>query len=55
MGQEKRHMASTEPYFYDSAYVLTKRDHALPIDEYGMYIVAREVDNDRNTQAKSNP
>ena len=42
------HMASTEPNFYDSAYVLTKRDHALPIDEYGKCIVAREVDNDSN-------
>ena len=42
------HMASTEPYFYDSAYVLTKRDQSLPIDEYGKCIVASEVDNDSN-------
>ena len=26
------HMTSTEPYFYDSAYKLVKKEYALPID-----------------------
>ena len=29
------HMASTEPFFYDSAYKLVKREYALPIDTNG--------------------
>ena len=28
------HMASTEPYFYDTAYSPVNRNYAIPIDEY---------------------
>ena len=31
------HMASTEPFFYDTAYKHVKRDYALPIDENGVF------------------
>ena len=37
------HTASTEPYYYDSAYKLVKRDYALPIDENGKCVVANEI------------
>ena len=40
------HAASTEPYFYDSAYVPVKRAYALPVDEYGECILARELHTD---------
>ena len=29
------HMASTEPFFYDSSYKLVKKEYALPIDTNG--------------------
>ena len=37
------HMASTEPFFYDSAYKLVKREYALPIDANGRCITAKKV------------
>ena len=37
------HTASTEPYFYDSAYKPVKRDFALPIDECGKCVLADEI------------
>ena len=40
------HMASTEPYFYDSAYKPVKRDYALPIDEFGKCVLAKEITGD---------
>ena len=40
---ESSHTASTEPYFYDSAYQLVKRPHAIPIDENGKCIIAKQV------------
>ena len=40
------HTASTEPYFYDSAYNPVKREFALPVDEYGRCILATEVATD---------
>ena len=41
---ESSHTASTEPYFYDSAYQLVKRPHAIPIDEnHGKCIIAKPV------------
>ena len=40
---ESGHTASTEPYFYDSAYQLVKRPHAIPIDENGKCIIAKQV------------
>jgi len=29
------HTASAEPYYYDAAYQLVKRNYAIPIDENG--------------------
>ena len=40
---ESGHTASTEPYFYDSAYQLVKRPYAIPIDENGKCIIAKQV------------
>ena len=40
---ESSHTASTEPYFYDSAYQLVKRPYAIPIDENGRCILAKEI------------
>ena len=40
---ESGHTASTEPYFYDSAYQLVKRPHAIQIDENGKCIIAKQV------------
>ena len=40
---ESSHTASTEPYFYDSAYQLVKRPYAIPIDENGKCITAKQV------------
>ena len=37
------HMASTEPFFYDSAYKLVKREYALPIDTNGRCVTAKKV------------
>ena len=34
------HMASTEPFFYDCAYKLVKKEYALPIDTNGRCITA---------------
>ena len=42
------HMASTEPFFYDTAYKHVKRDCALPINENGKCVLANVV----NTQCK---
>ena len=40
---ESGHTASTELYFYNSAYQLVKRPHAIPIDENGKCIIAEQV------------
>ena len=42
------HMASTEPFFYDTAYKHVKKDCALPIDENGKCVLANVV----NTQCE---
>ena len=34
-------MVSTEPFFYDSAYKLVKKEYALPIDTNGRCITAK--------------
>ena len=48
--------ALTEPYFYDSAYKLVKRDYALPTHEYGKCVLAREITaDDRTTKCSSKP
>ena len=36
-------MASTEPFFYDSAYKLVKKEYALPTDTNGRCITAKNV------------
>ena len=41
--REGCHMASTEPFFYDSAYKLVKREYALPIDTNGRCVIAKKV------------
>ena len=40
------HSMSTEPYFFDSAYQLIKRGAAIPIDEDGHCIIAKEIISD---------
>ena len=35
--------ASSEPYFYDSAYQPVNRDYPIPVDEEGKCIVADEI------------
>jgi len=37
------HTALTEPYYYDAAYQLVKRNYAIPIDENGKCVVAKEI------------
>ena len=37
------HTASTELYYYDTAYKLVKRDYALHFDENGKCVVANEI------------
>ena len=37
------HMESTEPFFYDSAYKLVKKEYALPIDTNGRCNTAKNV------------
>ena len=50
------HTASTEPYFYDSAYKPVKRDYALPIDKCGKCVLANEItDDDKTTKGNSKP
>ena len=47
---ERWHTASSEPFFYDSTYIPTKRDTAIPVDEYGKCCIAEEVgDREKNT------
>ena len=43
------HTASTEPYFYDSAYSHVKRGFALPVDEHGKCILATEITIDNKS------
>ena len=48
------HTVSTEPYFYDAAYKPVKRDYALPIDEYGKCVLAKEIIAERTKTSKHN-
>ena len=43
------HTASSEPYYFDTAYQHVKRDSALAIDENGKCIVANEIKADSET------
>ena len=49
------HTASSEPYYFDSAYQYAKRDSALAIDENGKCIVANEMKADSETSKKIEP
>ena len=49
------HTASTEPYFYDSCYQIVQRDYALPIDENGKCVVAKEVESKTETKHRKHP
>ena len=46
-------MASTEPFFYDSAYKFDKREYALPIDTNGRCVIANKVCTSGETQRNS--
>ena len=55
---DTHHMASTEPYFYDSAYQLIKQQPALPVDKQGKCVVAeitivKKQKNKENKKASS--
>ena len=43
-------MTSTEPFFYDSAYKLVKKEYALPIDTNGRCITAKNGAHPMNFQ-----
>ena len=49
------HMASTEPFFYDSAYKLVKKKYALPIDTTGKCIRSNNPDEISRYSAKKPP
>ena len=49
------HTASSEPYYFDSAYQHVKRATALAIDENGKCIIANEIKADSETSKKSEP
>ena len=42
------HTTASEPYYYDSAYLLVKRPSAVPIKENGTCVVANEISNSKN-------
>ena len=47
------HTTSSEPYYYDEAYQLIKRDTAIPVDHNGKCVIAKVIsksDNDTNTK-----
>ena len=47
---ERWHTASSEPFFYDTAYMPMKQNNAIPVDEYGRCCTAEEVgDRVKNT------
>ncbi len=46
------HTASSEPYFYDSAYQHVKRDSAIPVSEDGKCIIDKEIEADSKTHKK---
>ena len=45
------HSAATEPYVYDAAYKLVKRDTAIPINKQGQCIVAVEITPETELQS----
>ena len=49
------HTASAEPYFYDSCYQIVRRDYALPIDENGKCVVAKEIESKTKTKHRKHP
>ena len=49
------HMTSTEPFFYDSAKKLVKKEYALPIDTNGRSITAKNGVKFQDIHLKSLP
>ena len=49
---EECHTASSEPYFYDSAYQPVQRAYAIPIDENGSCVVASEIGSSEHESSK---
>ena len=49
---EECHTASSEPYFYDSAYQPVQRAYAIPIDENGRCVVASEIGSSEHESSK---
>ena len=37
------HTTSSEPYYYDEAYQLIKRDAAIPVDHDGKCVIAKVI------------
>ena len=50
---DTRHMASTEPYVYDSAYQLIKRQQALPVDKQGKCVLGEITIVDKNNNKEN--
>ena len=46
------HTASSEPYFYDSAYQPVQRAYAIPIDENGRCVIANEISSTESECSK---
>ena len=46
------HTASSEPYYYDSAYQLVQRAYAIPIDENGRCVIANEISSSESESSK---
>ena len=50
------HTPSSEPYYYDEAYQLIKRDTAIPVDHNGKCIIAKVISkSDNETNTKNHP
>ena len=46
------HTSSSEPYYYDSAYLPVQRAYAIPIDENGRCVVANEISSSESESSK---
>ena len=50
------HTTSSEPYYYDEAYQLIKRDTAIPVDHNGKCVIAKVISkSDNETNTKNHP
>ena len=43
------HTLHSEPFFYETSYMFVKKDFALPVDEYGQCVIAKEVKKGEST------